>query len=561
MSGGQEFKELNLRELNNKEKEDLKKDFYEIDKKEQMRAPVRFAKDNIPGLDERYYNVESAQQEILKIDELLEYRDELKLSERQGKELTLRKRRDQNFLLVNEEKWCGDSGYMRDVKHDIRVYESYLRHNVNLPVSKEDENFIKQFEEIQRLCLKAYNSCKYYVKRGKPICFWRRNRYDAVSAAMDRLKQELDELYEIEERADLIQEGDTFLDLLGSVSTRKIVSKIEENSKREDVKKEEKPKEKEEKQKKKEESPKKKEEGQKETEEKQEKKEKIRIRIEDLDKPGNEKLKKNYERRQKEKAQAKETAIKGKINNIMRDYNFAIDSKVELIEQAQRREDEKTGIASHGASRQARRTASNMAFINGYSDRTMIELYHNLKTPYDQKMEKEKKLSHVRSMEHVFDTVENFDLSRMNFTNFGELFGHKYLRNFSMAYIGMEAEFYSKEYLSIIESKDKDVKLKYDEERIKELRAKVNTLMAVSTYITGVTIVIKKLGLEGVKNFDKSMDDISKIVSEDPKLVSLINVKSELYENNGEGRQLYGPGTDVKNLYNAERQKLGLSPI
>ena len=544
-----------------KELDELKKSYYEVSDSEQMRSTVRLSKDRIDERDRQFYSVEASKEENLKIDSFLSHSRELNLSERQQRELQVRKTRNINFELMNEEKWSGDSDYMKDVKGYVKRYENALRAKIDL---SSKENTALDFYAIKGMAIDAIEKCNNYLSRGKSIFFWRRGRYDAVERTRARLNSELSDLTGLYDRLEkeikkdgkvadnikmdgIIVEGDTFITLLETYRTRQEVRAIERRSESQEKKEAKEKVENKDKKK------------NKEKVENKDKKEKRNLKEIDLNLPENAELKKKYERHKKQK----DALRVHKMVKTAHEYQVVIDSKNEVIDRQERRELVKEGQEPKGAYRDDMRAASNMAILHGYSEKQMIEFYKKIRKPYKPEMDKATKTSMAKTMETVFDTIKDFDLSKMNFKTLKELFSGKYLRNMAMTALAMGTEYHIKQYISMLKDKDMAPNLKYDETGITELKSKVNTLMAANSYFGSVANILDKLGMEGLKYLDLSNEELQQKIMEtnNPIYATIMSVKNSITENEGNGKKIYGPEIDIKNLYNEERRKLGLKAV
>ncbi len=546
-------------QLSVQELEKLKKSFFTVSDKEEMRGAVRLSKVGHENIDREFYNVEASKQENLAIDKFLDHSHELKLSEREMRGLNLRKTRNVNFELMNQEKWLGDSDKMKDVKDSIKAYEEALTEKIDLSSKEATKDSIGH---VSDLADQAVDKCLRYLARGKSCFFWRKGRYDAVEKAHDRLKveqKELDGIFnklfneiqneghvpESDKISGLIEEGDTALSFLEAVNTRAKVRGIEKESRKEKSDKKKKGSEKK---------------SDSENKEKEVKKSK-KYTKEELELPQNAKLKEKYEKRKAQKRQKEVNVFLGKIKGLDDHYNHAINSKNELINRAARRENVKNNGKLEGAYRDDMKTVSNMAFLYGYSEKEMLSFYSDIKVNLAQKPPVEKKVAKVKCIETVFKTIEDFDLSKINFKNFGDLYSNKYMRLKAITTIAKAADYYAGEYQKLMEDTDSGVKCNFDDNRLKEFRAKANTLMGIDTYLANVPIVFKELGYDGMKELSKSMDELKALAGSRINLhLALMNLKALCYKD-GVGDQVFGQGVDIKGLYNIEREKLGLNPV
>ena len=550
-------------QLSVQELEKLKNNFFTVSDKEEMRGAVRLSKVGHEDINREFYNVEASKQENLAIDKFLDHSHELKLSEREMRGLNLRKTRNVNFELMNQEKWLGDSDKMKDVKDSIKAYEEALTEKIDLSSKEATKDSIGH---VSDLADKAVDKCLRYLARGKSWFFWRKGRYDAVEKAHDRLKveqKELDGIFnklydevqkeghvpESDKISGLIEEGDTALSFLEAVNTRAKVRGIEKESRKEKSDK------------KKKESEKKTDSENKEKVEKKEVKKSKKYTKAELELPQNAKLKEKYEKRKAQKRQKELNTFLGKIKGFDNNYNHAINSKNELINRAARRENVKNNGKLEGAYRDDMKTVSNMAFLYGYSEKEMLSFYNDIKVNLAQKPPVEKKATKVKRIETVFKTIEDFDLSKINFKSFGDLYSNKYMRLKAITTIAKAADYYAGEYQKLMEDTDSGVKCNFDDKRLKEFRAKANTLMGIDTYLANVPIVFKELGYDGMKELSKSMDELEALAGQRINLhLALMHLKTLCYKD-GVGDQVFGQGVDIKGLYNIEREKLGLDPV
>ena len=175
-------------------KQELRSVFEQINQEEMRNAYSLKEHHDFDQKQAEYYSLKAAQQESVKIHSLLDNAASLDLTEEETDSLVLRENRNQNFLLINNEKWGGDSEFMRDIKIRIKLYEAGLRQD-SMALAGAGEGFVQKdnvtkakeaVSEVQQII----EACNTYLKRGPSFFFWRRGRYNAVLATKERFEQE-----------------------------------------------------------------------------------------------------------------------------------------------------------------------------------------------------------------------------------------------------------------------------------------------------------------------------------------------------------------------------------
>ncbi len=172
--------------LTEQQKQEMKKDVFSIQSHEERKA-IRLSRagDKLSEEQRRLYSVSAAEQEELKIRNILDHGSELKLSEEDRMDLELRQNRNLNFLLMNNEKWGGDSLVMQEIKRLLGNYESLLHEKAAGSKNVED-----LAEMAVAYCDELIRNCETYLGRGKSFFFWRKGRFDAVSELKERMLEE-----------------------------------------------------------------------------------------------------------------------------------------------------------------------------------------------------------------------------------------------------------------------------------------------------------------------------------------------------------------------------------
>lgn len=191
----------------------LQADFKQINEHEEMREVFSLKDKDTAyfGMDEKereYNTVKAAQQESLKIGELLDNAESLKLTDEQKNDMILRDNRNKNFMLLNNEKFRGDGIMMQKVKTGIANYESVIR-TLGTDMESMRTEALSYIEEV-------ITHCNAYLGRRRSIFIWRWSRYNAVKDALTRFTKEKEML----KNADLQQTKglDVEVDLLSAIS-------------------------------------------------------------------------------------------------------------------------------------------------------------------------------------------------------------------------------------------------------------------------------------------------------------------------------------------------------
>ena len=130
-----------------------------------------------------HYNTETVQAENTKIDSLLEQadvRDQLTVEE-QAK-LRNAQSRNSSYLLLNNNKFSGDSGLMGAVKSTIAALEDSLRN-----LSGEPENFAQLEKEFSN----AMMACNNYIEKKNPMFSTGKKRKRMVEQQLEKLVEDL----------------------------------------------------------------------------------------------------------------------------------------------------------------------------------------------------------------------------------------------------------------------------------------------------------------------------------------------------------------------------------
>ncbi len=133
---------------------------------------------------DRYNNVEKVAQDVAFAEEMLQLPStaELNLTAEERGSLTMNLNRKQNFLLLNDGKFTGDSTEMQRVKAELGNLETLLGEHGVL-------NF-KELTELDQAYRNAYKACQDYVNNKNPWFPTGKRRLEKVKATMKRLVQE-----------------------------------------------------------------------------------------------------------------------------------------------------------------------------------------------------------------------------------------------------------------------------------------------------------------------------------------------------------------------------------
>lgn len=212
----------------------------------ELRNAYDLKKEKLTGERKDYYDLENVKEESYHLQEILRNPEVYKINQKRQRDVRFRENRNQNLLLVNNEKWFGDSTYMTNVKTSIQEYEEAMR----AVSSGTAEDTLRLAQEADSKCGEVLRFCDAYLNRTRILFFWKNERYKAVESAKERFTQERRELgklldgrlNEIETKQDLA-EGDTLLSLLTGKNSLQERSKrrkkqISDNKKKEQEKEE-----------------------------------------------------------------------------------------------------------------------------------------------------------------------------------------------------------------------------------------------------------------------------------------------------------------------------------
>ena len=229
--------------LTEQKEEELRRNLKDIQTTEDRQAIQISKYQNRMTEDERRtHTIEATVQESLKIKELLANKEDLQLAPEDSVDLLFRSNRNQNFLFMNQEKWSGDSSFMRDIKLQLREYEKLIHGSV-----RSNENREEMALAAVSLCGELIQSCEAYLSRGKSFFFWRWKRYDAVALLKERMQMEQKILQNVssenfaEKYKEVIQGTDSLRDLMNTPAMKaklgRLKSRRQEQNKENETKK------------------------------------------------------------------------------------------------------------------------------------------------------------------------------------------------------------------------------------------------------------------------------------------------------------------------------------
>ena len=167
--------------------------------------------------------------DTLKINRLLENAADLHLTAAQRKDLEIRRNRNLDFELVNDQSKTKDSDEMKAVKNDIREYEKMLYQS-----AKTEEERQQMIIDAMTHCKMTIADCDMYLKKGKSFFFWRQGRFDQVAEAKERFQKDFDTFLRLFEASDTMKKGfratDRLIDLMNveAVNERVAQQAVEE---------------------------------------------------------------------------------------------------------------------------------------------------------------------------------------------------------------------------------------------------------------------------------------------------------------------------------------------
>lgn len=167
--------------------------------------------------------------DTLKINRLLDNAADLHLTAAQRKDLEIRRNRNLDFELVNDQSKTKDSDEMKAVKNDIREYEKMLYQS-----AKTDEERQQMIIDAMTHCKMTIADCDMYLKKGKSFFFWRQGRFDQVAEAKERFQKDFDTFLRLFEASDTMKKGfratDRLIDLMNveAVNERVAQQAVEE---------------------------------------------------------------------------------------------------------------------------------------------------------------------------------------------------------------------------------------------------------------------------------------------------------------------------------------------
>ncbi|SFC79832.1 hypothetical protein, partial [Butyrivibrio sp. YAB3001] len=172
--------------LSEQQKQEMKRDVFTIQTQEERQA-VQLSKvgEKFSEDQRRLHNVKAAERDVLKINKILNHKEELTLKDEDHMDLVLRQNRNLNFLFMNQEKWSGDSLIMQEIKKTLRSYENLLHEKTNDSKSREE-----LAGTAVAFCDELVSSCEAYLSRGRSFFFWRWGRFEAVNQLKQRMLEE-----------------------------------------------------------------------------------------------------------------------------------------------------------------------------------------------------------------------------------------------------------------------------------------------------------------------------------------------------------------------------------
>ena len=150
---------------------------------------VRVAKDlskikDQNAYDQNLYNVEATIQENAFIDNLFKVKGVQKqFSEQDLSRLENVKERNMSHILLNQHKFLGDSGYMKDVKNTLADLEEKLAEK------KTDKDSL---DAVEKAYNDAISACSAYVEHKNPWFESGKKRLQKVEERMEKLREERD---------------------------------------------------------------------------------------------------------------------------------------------------------------------------------------------------------------------------------------------------------------------------------------------------------------------------------------------------------------------------------
>ena len=209
----------------NEKQSQLQRDLFSVTRKQMN--PL-FLENQSQEVDFRFVQIEDVSEQqvaadTLKINRLLENAADLHLSAAQQKDLEIRRNRNLDFELVNDQSKSKDSDEMKAVKDDIRAYEKALYRS-----AETDEKRQEMIADAISHCQKTIFDCNTYLKKGKSFFFWRQGRHDQVAAAKERFQKDYDTLLKLFEASDTMKTGfratDRLIDLMNVEAVNERVS-------------------------------------------------------------------------------------------------------------------------------------------------------------------------------------------------------------------------------------------------------------------------------------------------------------------------------------------------
>ena len=468
----------------------------------------------------KYYSVQAASQESVQISEILDNSDLLQLTEEDKDALTVRQNRDENFLLINNEKFTGDSPLMDNIKQNISSYERDLRDwNDDVAYKKlskistpsvngeapEDTIVVSKLSIAERAqyALGKIDTiigfCDQYLKRGRSFFFWRWGRYEAVRQAKERFVKERESMRRIAESDKL---ADGFSELKEEYnSAANLLEALRDESK----------------------------------------------------------LRKAAEKRKAERIRTKNSELKEKANKFKTDVDNTYSLEAAKVK-------EKFALDKNNMHRSAMMACVGLKTLSNGSDEDMFDDFENLKVDIKNCTEQQKK-NKINTIEKIFQKVLEFDIEKCNITSLSDLFGPEAVKIRLLCELAQDADSFVNEYKELVKKEDPDVAL--NESQMNAVIAKRGALMQIAQWTYSVTNILNKDGALSVElereltrpyeSLLKEQDELEKKDSQNPRygiLSQLINIRANCVDDDGD--DLYGIGLNAKNLFtNLMRQTGG----
>ena len=171
---------------------------------QEMRKDIDLSTAQLSEDQRAFYDLNTVQTEDTQLKEILDHKTELKLSDERANKIHFTINRNENFRLINNKSFFGDSKYMTNVKDAVHNYEELINKELftadELKYLKADgrAKFVRNRLDLALTRIDTLSEkCRLYLSRGKSIFFWKHDRYDAVLAAQERCTYERAKLQEM----------------------------------------------------------------------------------------------------------------------------------------------------------------------------------------------------------------------------------------------------------------------------------------------------------------------------------------------------------------------------